>query len=156
MSDSARDEIDAIKQLRYKYLRTLDTKEWDAMAECFSEDAVSSYDSGAYSFTGRDAIMDFLRKALGAPHLITLHHCHHPEIELTSDTTAKGTWYLEDKVIDTKSGMHLQGAAFYSEEYVKIDGAWKIKSTGYRRTYEEVWNRGDVPSLKITKSMFEG
>jgi hypothetical protein len=33
---------------------------------------------------------------------------------------------------------------------VKVDGAWKIKSTGYERTYEETLSRADIPSLKLT------
>jgi hypothetical protein len=32
----------------------------------------------------------------------------------------------------------LNGAAFYHDEYVKVDGEWKIRSTGYERLYEEI------------------
>ena len=32
----------------------------------------------------------------------------------------------------------LTGAAFYSDEYQKIDGEWKISRTGYERTYVDV------------------
>jgi len=37
---------------------------------------------------------------------------------------------------------------------VKVNGEWKIKSTGYVRGFEEVWDRGETPSLKLTQSMF--
>lgn len=151
---AALDEIEAIKRLKYKYLRCLDTKSWAELAECFIEDAISTYDSGKYTFEGRDQIIGFLEKALGLPSMITLHQVHHPEIELTSATTATGTWYLEDMVIDTRSNTTLRGASFYHDEYVKEGGAWKLKSTGYERTFEEVQDRAETPSLKITKSMF--
>jgi hypothetical protein len=41
--------------------------------------------------------------------MITLHQGHHPEIELTSPTTATGTRYLEDQVIDAKRNTTLRG-----------------------------------------------
>ncbi len=151
---AALDEIEAIKRLKYKYLRCLDTKSWAELAECFTEDAISAYDSGKYTFEGRDQIIGFLEKAFGSPTMLTLHQVHHPEIELTGATTAKGTWYLEDMVIDTRSNTTLRGASFYHDEYVKQGGAWKLKSTGYERTFEEVQDRAETPSLKITKSMF--
>ena len=50
-------EIEAIKRLKYKYLRCLDQKLWDELAECFVENATSSYSGGKYSYEGRDAIL---------------------------------------------------------------------------------------------------
>jgi hypothetical protein len=46
------------------------------------------------------------------------------------------------------------GAAFYRDEYVKVNGEWKIKYTGYDRTFEEIWDRGDTPSLRLLQQMF--
>ena len=147
-------EIEAIKQLKYRYFRFLDSKQWEELGECFTEDAVSSYDSGKYGFEGRDKIIDFLRTALGRPTAITMHHGHHPEIEITGESTATGIWYLEDTVIDTERNSMLRGAAFYRDEYVKQDGQWRLSATGYQRTFEEVMDRSETPSLRITRSMF--
>ena len=147
------EDIEAIKRLKYKYLRTLDSKLWDELAECFTEDATAAYSGGRYSFQGRDAIMKFLKKGLGHT-IISMHHGHHPEIEISNDTTARGIWALEDYVIITQANMGLGGAAFYQDEYVKVNGEWKIKSTGYYRTFQETWDRGETPSLKLTDSMF--
>lgn len=147
------DDIEAIRQLKYRYLRHLDSKEWDEMAKTFTEDAVCSYSGGKHSYQGRNAIMAFLKEGL-PNHRLSMHQCHHPEIEITSETTAKGTWSLEDYLIDTKDNFSLHGAAFYHDEYVKVNGQWKIKSTGYHRVFEEFWMRTDVPSLKITQKMF--
>lgn len=148
------EEIESIKQLKYRYFRCLDSKRWAELADCFAPDATSSYDSGRYSFQGRDQILGFLERALGQPTMITMHHGHHPEISLTSPTTAIGTWYLEDQVIDAKRNTMLRGAAFYHDEYVKLDGAWKLQSTGYLRTFEEVQDRSETPSLKLTRPPF--
>jgi hypothetical protein len=139
------EEIEAIKRLKYRYLRCLDQKRWDEIAECFVEEATTSYDGGKYAHEGRDRIIEFFRSALG-PELITVHHVHHPEIELLSETTARGTWALEDTVIHTRREVTLRGAAFSSDEYVKVDGTWKIRSTGYERIYEEVGSRESAPA----------
>ena len=152
MTDPA--EIEAIKRLKYKYLRCLDTKAWDELAECFSEDATCAYDAGVHTFQGRDEIMRFLEGALGRASMLTMHHVHHPEIEMTSEDAANGRWYLEDCVIDTQNNTTLRGTAFYRDEYVKIGGDWKIKFTGYERVFEETQDRRETPSLKITRSMF--
>jgi hypothetical protein len=148
-------ELEAIKRLKYKYLRCLDQKRWDELAECFTEDATSSYGGGRYAFEGRDAILGFLQKAMGAPSFLSSHRAHHPEIEFTSPTAATGVWALEDTVIETRAGITIRGAAFYTDEYVKVDGGWKIRSTGYLRTYEEVESRKGVPGLRLTASWWE-
>ena len=143
-------ELEAIKRLKYKYLRCLDQKRWSELAECFTEDATSAYSGGKYSFQGRDAIIGFLESAMGADSFLSSHTVHHPEIEFASATRATGVWALRDTVIETKANIIIRGAAFYEDEYVKVDGAWKIKSTGYARIYEETLSRADIPSLVLT------
>ena len=143
-------ELEAIKRLKYKYLRCLDQKRWSELAECFAEDATSAYGGGKYSFEGRGAIMEFLESAMGADSFLSSHTVHQPEIDFTSETTATGVWALQDTVIETNANIVIRGAAFYRDEYVKVEGEWKIQSTGYERTYEETFSRADVPSLAIT------
>ena len=148
-------ELEAIKRLKYRYCRCLDEKKWDELEQCLTEDASSAYGDGQYSFTGRAAIMEFLRDALGTSKRISRHRVHQPEIDLTSPTTATGIWALDDVVIETSAGITIRGAAFYYDEYVKIGGAWKIRSTGYQRLYEEMESRADTPSLRLTANRFE-
>jgi hypothetical protein len=135
------EDLEAIRQLKYRYFRALDCKDWDALGATLAEDATTSYDSGRYAFEGRTAILDFLRGALGSKRMISMHHGHHPEIEFTGEGSARGTWYLEDKVYFLDANTVLRGAAFYRDEYVKVGEDWKIRSTGYERTFEEIENR---------------
>jgi hypothetical protein len=148
-------EIEAIKRLKYKYMRCVDQKRWEELADCFTKDATSSYSDGKYTFEGRDAIMEFLQNAMSADSFLSSHTVHQPEIELTSETTATGTWALHDTVIETNANIVIRGAAFYEDEYVKLDGQWKIQSTGYARIYEETLSRGDIPSLKLTANCWK-
>lgn len=143
-------EIEAIKRLKYTYLRCLDLKQWTELAECFTADATAAYGDGKYSFVGRDNIMQFLRDALGSPTIISSHRVQQPEIDLTSATTATGIWALDDTVIETQSKSTIRGAAFYRDDYVKVGGQWKIKSTGYQRLFEERLSRSDTPSWRLT------
>jgi hypothetical protein len=66
-------EIELIKRLKYKYARCLDQKLWSEMAECFTVDAHAAYSGGGYSFDGRDAIVDFLTRSMGAETFLSSH-----------------------------------------------------------------------------------
>lgn len=141
---NALEEIAAIQQLKFRYLRAVDLKLWDLLASTFAPDAVSAYDGGKNAFVGREAIVAWLRNAMDNT-LVTMHQVHHPEIELTSATTARGTWYLEDRVINDGPALPempahsiLFGTAFYADEYSKRDGQWLIQKTGYERVYHEI------------------
>jgi bile-acid 7alpha-dehydratase len=148
-------ELEAIKQLKYKYIRCIDEKRWDEMKECFDENATVAFSGGKYAFAGRDAIMKFMVDSMDRDAFHSSHRVHQPEIEFTSETTATGTWALEDTVIDTQFEITLRGAAFYRDEYVKIDGRWKIRSTGYERTFEEIESRKANPNLTLTQSRWQ-
>ena len=125
------DDIEAIKQLKARYFRTMDTKDWDAMREVFADDAVvDSTESGGSVVTGADTFMTFLRETLAD--VVTVHHGHTPEIELTSATTATGVWAMDD-MLRWPTGMELHGFGHYHETYQKVDGRWRIKTTTLTR-----------------------
>ena len=146
--------IEAIKQLKYRYMRSIDQKRWDLMRDCFTEDATTSYSGGKYAFEGIDAIMQFMTESMGRPSFLSSHRVHQPEIELASDGTATGRWALEDYVIDTQHGITIHGAAFYEDRYVLRDGEWKIQHTGYERTFEQMQAREDL-GWRVTQRAFE-
>lgn len=148
-------EIELIKRLKYRYMRCLDQKLWDEMALTLAPDAVASYSAGKYEFHGRDNILEFFRESMGSPSFLSSHRVHHPEIDLTGATTAKGTWALEDVVVDASRDFSLRGAAFYADDYVKLDGEWRILRTAYKRTYEEVWKRSAPAPQVLTASWWE-
>jgi SnoaL-like domain len=119
-------DIEAIRQLKARYFRTMDTKDWNAMRQVFSDSMVmDSTDSGGPVITGAEECISFLKQALAG--VITVHHGHTPEIELTSATTAKGIWAMED-MLRWPDGKELHGYGHYHESYEKIDGAWCIKT----------------------------
>lgn len=67
-------EIEAIKVLKARYCRLLDTKQWTAWRELFTDDFVSdTSQSGGQIITGADAFVDYIQKTLGKPSQITVH-----------------------------------------------------------------------------------
>jgi hypothetical protein len=142
--------IHDISRLKYRYLRTLDQKLWDELAECFTEDATASYSGGAYAFEGRAAILAFLRESMGSTAMLTSHKCHHPEIDLVGPDEATGIWALDDVVVHQDYGITIRGAAFYEDRYRRVDGTWRIAHTGYKRTYEEIFPRTSIQGLSLT------
>jgi len=131
------DELESIRQLKYAYFRTLDLKEFDELGTLLTEDATASYEDGRTVLDGRAAIVAWLAQVLGDPGVVTEHHGHHPELTLTSATTAEGTWYLQDRVIVPTADLEIGGTAFYADRYRLTDEGWRIAHTGYTRVFEE-------------------
>ena len=131
------DDIEAIKQLKARYFRTMDTKDWAAMRQVFTDDVVmDTTESGGGIVTGADDFVSFLRAALDGA--VTVHHGHMPEIELTSPTSARGVWALQDFIV-WPDGTRLHGAGHYHETYEKdASGRWRIASSTLTRLHMDL------------------
>ena len=145
--------LEEIRRVKYRYLRCVDLKLWEEMAEVFTPGATADYGSPAtgqpLKFGSREEIIAFLRDSLG-PGIITLHAAGQPEIDIDG-AAASGTWRFEDTVIATEYRLVIKGAAFYEDRYERgEDGKWRIAHTGYVRIYETTQSLDDLPSLKIT------
>lgn len=141
------DDHEQIRQLKYRYLRTLDLKDWEGFADCFVPEATGDY--AGLVLDSRDALVSFMRENMG-PGLISMHHAHHPEIAVDGDR-ATGLWYLEDRVIVPDHSFVLEGAAFHTDRYVRTPGGWRIMQTGYERTYEVTFSTADWASFTVKR-----
>lgn len=156
------DEIEAIKQLKARYFRALDTKDWDAFRGVFTADPqIGPIENGFPDYllalrppearaqvtagTGFDAFIERNRLFIGP--LITTHHGHQPEIELTGEDQATGVWAMEDVLVWKKEGYRLRGTGHYWETYRKLDGEWKIASLKLTRLYVFVEKIEPLPDL---------
>ena len=136
------EDIEAIKNLKAKYFRCVDKKLWEEMETVLTEDAVADYGMGIELLQGRQAIIEFLKKNLDRDSMISVHQGHNPEIEITSDTTARGVWVLNDRLI-IQTIATLNGWRYYEDEYVKVNGEWKKKSTKITNILEE-WTQTKI------------
>jgi hypothetical protein len=129
-------EIEQIKQLKARYFRCMDTKDWDGFASVFSSAAVMDMSGemrdgateGEGVVRGNTQIAAFVRGAVDA--VETVHHGHMPEIEITSPTSARGVWAMEDKLRWPEgSPLHaMHGYGHYHETYEKEAGEWRIET----------------------------
>jgi len=139
------DELEAIRQLKARYCRFLDTKDAEGWRNVFSDDLVVLLDM-AVSTGGADpmtappveGVDNFVPMVLASLEgAATMHHCHTPEITLSSPATASGIWAMEDWII-FGDGRELHGAGHYREMYEKQDGTWRIKTLHLTRTILKV------------------
>jgi hypothetical protein len=126
----ALDEIEAIKRLKARYFRLMDTKQWDQWGDVFTEDAhLAASPDPNETFHGRADIVKRVSAVLRDAR--TVHHGHMPEIELTGPDTATGIWAMYDFVDMPQLVLH--GWGHYHEEYAKQGGAWRIRRSRLTR-----------------------
>jgi hypothetical protein len=141
-------ELENIRQLKYRYLRGVDTHDIELLRTCFAEEATASYSGGAYTLAGRDQILKFIADVMD-PSSWSSHIALSPEISFIDQDHAEGIWRLQDTVQFTKSnpavthtkiegGVELQGAGYYHDRYIRLNGDWKINYIGYNRIYERI------------------
>ncbi len=140
MTSAARlDDIEAIKQLKARYFRMMDTKDWAGLATVFAADAqIDMTGEGARAIQTLDEFLPFLRSSVGAA--VTVHHGHMPEIDVTSDDEAAGIWAMEDELWfpDGSPVRHLHGYGHYHETYRRVGGAWAITSMRLSRLRRDI------------------
>jgi hypothetical protein len=134
--------IEEIKTVFARRVRHMDLHEWDKYGSCHTDDAWSetygdlpankqpvSPDGQRNRVVGPEALAKQIRYFMthNIP-IVSAHHAHQPEIELTSDITAKGIWPMEDHLW-WRNGDHdefMHGYGHYHEEYRNVDGRWLI------------------------------
>lgn len=134
------EDMELIKQLKYKYCRAIDTCDLALLATLLTPDAEVDYQGGIYRFhyVGREAVMNAIREAF-SPQLVSSHTVHHPIIEVHDDDTADGHWTLIDWTLSLAfNNTVVEGSSFYVDKYVKQDGRWLIRKATYTRLFERV------------------
>jgi uncharacterized protein (TIGR02246 family) len=125
------ENIEAIKQLKARYFRTMDTKDWGGMRRVFTDDVVMDVsEAGGELMSGGDDFIAFLSQTLAE--VVTTHHGHMPEIDVTGPTSATGIWAMED-MLRFADGSELHGYGHYHETYEKTGDDWRIKSSKLTR-----------------------
>jgi len=128
-------DLEEIRQLKARYFRSIDLRDWDGFGQVFTRDAVMEVPETGMVENGRAAIVAAVRGALTGAR--TVHHGHMPEIDLTGPDSATGTWALFDYVewpgAEGGERIGLRGYGHYLEEYVREEGQWRISKLHLRR-----------------------
>ena len=126
----------AICELKARYCRLMDTKQWDAWRELFAEDYELdvSEGTGLPVIKGREAALDRVLSSIRDA--ITVHQVHTPEIRIDGDA-ASGLWAMQDRVI-FPNGTSLTGYGHYHDRFRRQDGQWRIAALKLTRLHLEM------------------
>lgn len=139
------EDIEAIKQLQYRYKNAFQQANWEEVLDCFSEDAVISIKPDGTN-VGR-GIAEVRRRYgnMAKAHVgAETDFMYHPTITVTGNI-AKATWWVTDTMhIINSPPQSIYG--IYTVEYVKVNGEWKISYLAHRhRTIKPASNLGPPP-----------
>ena len=127
----------AISEAQARYCRFLDSKNWQGFASLFSDDF--ELDLSAASslgvIKGRAAAVAQIRSSIEAAQ--TVHHVHSPEMEIT-EQRAKVIWAMQDRVVWATDKPSINGYGHYHQQWVKLDGEWKITSQKLTRLHVDI------------------
>lgn len=125
-------DVAAIGRLKAQYCRFIDTKQWDRLGGLFAAgtrfEGFGSAPSGADAATFVKGVSSRLRN------VVSIHHCHMPEIVLVGRDRARGLWammdYLEwpvgESPKEAEGARGFCGYGHYEEEYVRDAGQWRF------------------------------
>ena len=114
-----------IKELKYRYCRAVDQREWETWVDQFAPDGTFEIED-AGEFHGQDELTRLATETLVEEYTHSLHVALNPTLDISGDT-ADGEWNLllfyvqSDGTIGTRYG-------HYVDTYVRTADGWKIQS----------------------------
>jgi hypothetical protein len=130
--------IEEIKRVKSRYFYGLDHRDWEFWRrEVWAPDGKLIVPEAQKECVGFEEILAYVRESTGDQ--VSVHHGHMPDIEFTSDTSAKVIWAMEDRLYRTKEfpledgSTHLHGFGHYHETYVKTPVGWRIQTSKLTR-----------------------
>ncbi|MDR7134387.1 3-phenylpropionate/cinnamic acid dioxygenase small subunit [Lysobacter niastensis] len=145
--------IEQIRVSKARYCRYLDTKQWNAFAALFTEDAtarivapdgglIAAFDS-ASTFVG--AARQFLENAQ------SIHQVHNDELAILSPNEITAIWSMEDYIVFPTASANepasVHGYGHYHETWLRTDGTWRIARLELRRTIFETTSKTAASDL---------
>lgn len=141
--------IEEIKQLKGRYFRCVDTKNWEELAKIFAPDvrfdrawagAIEDPATGEWRpqkpagpeiVEGREQVVAMVRRAVGS--LRTVHRGFIPEIEIIDANFASAIWPMQDILLTRDNELLLEASGHYHETYDRLETGWAIKSSKLTR-----------------------
>lgn len=141
--------IEKIRNLKARYFRLIDTKQWDALREVFASDLRVLTPEGDVYAEGGDAYAAALRHSL--EHAVSCHQGLAGEVEIGEDGAARGIWAMQDVIAwedrhPSTGWKSILGRGHYHETYRREGGRWRIATlTLTRLSLDITWPEGDQP-----------
>lgn len=113
-----------IEQVKSRYCRLIDAKDWAGVAEVLTEDVVLDLGGGDQMppIVGRDAALAAVRESVADA--VTVHQVHSPEFHIDGDD-ALVVWAAQERV-KWDNGTALTAYGHYHDRWVRGESGWRI------------------------------
>ncbi len=143
--------IEDIRQLKARYFRAVDTRDYAMMGQTFCRDALFDFSEcmtvhplggepvgpAGPVIEGRDAIMAWIEASMRD--FTSCHHGHCHEVTIDSESEAHGVIAMTDEIRDAgRTRRLLSASGHYWERYRFEDGAWRIAQIRLTRLFSDV------------------
>ena len=125
----AMEDIEAIKQLKYRYWFSCDSRDIDGIRDCFDSNNLLIDFGFIGQFTQIDDFIAVFEQLACHSGQLDMHHGSGAEIKLTGPDTATGRWRMRFQLLQTKEKLWQLMNGYYQDSYSRVDGQWKITKT---------------------------
>ena len=135
--DSLRDrlrqleDIEAIRQLKYRYLNACDDKNPAQLLACFAPEKVDIDFGHIGVFDCAQGFVEVFCRMACHPYILDSHHAANPVIELTGPDDARGAVGLRFFSINTQDKTSTEILGRYKDGYRRIGGQWLIERSHF-------------------------
>jgi hypothetical protein len=142
--------VEAIRTLKARYFRLIDTKEWDELRDVFTADLKIVSPDGSVWLEGGEAYAASLK--FGLERAVSCHQGLTAEIEITSADTARAIWAMQDVIAwedhhPREGWKAITGRGHYHETYRREGGKWHIATLALTRLRLDIeWPEGHQPA----------
>ena len=126
--------IEAIRELKSRYLACCDAKDPDGMRACFADGPVHIDFGAVGTYNNADDLKAIYTQMACHDYMVEMHHGSNPRIQVIDGNKAKGQWALKYQLINTDLKTFTQLGGEYEDEYRLTDEGWKIASTVFKVT----------------------
>jgi ketosteroid isomerase-like protein len=133
-------DYDEIQQLMATYAHALDAKNYDAITDCFTPDAITVYAGHSDTLKGQVEIGAHMKRAL-EPLDVTQHLFMNFVIDIEGDT---GRCHCDVLAQHVRQGERYLAGGKYNVEVRRSAGKWKMSRVSARSVWSE-GNKGMLP-----------
>lgn len=133
--------VEEIRRLKARYFRGVDNNDPELVRSILAEDCFLDYrrcctdpSSGEDFFPAMNIVIEgrdsWSSGGLGAMGIVSVHHSHDCEIELTGNDSAGAIWSMTDRLFMPADNPYsvMIGYGYYHETYQRTGEGWKLKT----------------------------
>lgn len=143
------DAIEAIRNLKARYFRLIDTGQWSELPGVFTSDMQVLTPDGRVWMEGGDAYAASLK--FGLENAVSWHQGLTAEIEIIDAENATAIWAMQDMIEWTERHPRegwkaITGRGHYHETYRRENGEWRMSTLTLTRLRLDItWPEGHIP-----------